>query len=90
MTLAVRCLIQSLTVYDGAAPNFSKRLARVCGVIEESKPIPSTSNSMLVVLESFPRRFEGFKGEIYFTYGKRIKILLFDLIFRLEDQSYAN
>lgn len=71
MTLALKCLIQAVTVYDGSAPNWAKRLARLCGIIEESKPIPSTSNSMLIVLESFPQRFEGLEAEVYFTYGKK-------------------
>lgn len=71
MTLAFKCLIQAVTVYDGSAPNWAKRLASLCGMIEESKPIPSTSNSMLIVLESFPQRFQGLKAEVYFTYGKQ-------------------
>lgn len=76
MTFAMRCLIQSLTVYDGSTPNYVKRLARLCGMVEEIKPIPSTSNSMLIVLETFSPRFQELKGEVYFTYGKRNMFLL--------------
>ncbi|CAG9759987.1 unnamed protein product [Ceutorhynchus assimilis] len=72
MTLGIHCIGQHLEVYDGLEAKMNKRLAQLCGKIDESKPIPATSNTMLVKLDSTAYNFNGFQGEVYFTYGPSV------------------
>lgn len=80
MSLGISCLVQSLEVYDGLETKQKKRLAQLCGHIEENKPIPSTSNTMLVKLSSTAYNFNSFEGEVYFTYGNIFKMTARTLI----------
>lgn len=69
--MLINCLGPSLNVFDGHDQRNEKRLARLCGNIEEEKPIPSSSNTMLVKLTMSNSYISDFEAEVYFTYGKQ-------------------
>ncbi|XP_066255144.1 cubilin [Euwallacea similis] len=67
--MGARCITQYFHIYDGLEDKGSKRILQLCGKITESKPISSSSNSMLVNLASGVDTFGGLDAEVYFTYG---------------------
>lgn len=70
------CFGQYLEISD--YPN--NRLARLCGIIENSPPIFSTTNTMKMTLYRGWNAFKSFKSTIKFAYGKNPILLPFDKI----------
>ncbi|ENN74285.1 hypothetical protein YQE_09257, partial [Dendroctonus ponderosae] len=68
-SMLTNCLGPSVNIFDGHDQRNEKRLARLCGNIEEEKPIPSSSNTMLVKLTLSYSYISDFQAEVYFTYG---------------------
>ncbi|XP_066158935.1 cubilin [Euwallacea fornicatus] len=67
--LGTPCLSQYVHIYDGLENVPNKRILQLCKKITESIPISSSSNSMLVRLDSSFDRFKNLDAEVYFTYG---------------------
>ncbi|KAL1493429.1 hypothetical protein ABEB36_011486 [Hypothenemus hampei] len=68
ISLGAGCAFQRVLIYDGEEVN-SKKLAQICGTVQQEIPISSTSNTMVVKVYSRTPYFRKFSGELYFTYG---------------------
>ncbi|XP_050362534.1 cubilin-like [Nymphalis io] len=67
------CYNDYIAVYDGSTIDLNKRLSLMCGHINSTTVLKSTSNKMLLQFVSDSNiSYKGFRVEVYFTYSESV------------------